>query len=179
MAQHETLVAANNFLVPNATFIAELVAFLIVLGVLWKYVVPPVQKAMHERQETIRKQLDDAEEARIRKAEAETEYQRTLAEARQQAAVIRDNARAEAQRIGDEMRAQAADEAQRIVARGQEQLDAQRRTIIRELRADTGKLAVDLASKIIGESLADEQRSKATVERFMADLETSGSGVSG
>ncbi len=179
MAQHETVMAEGNFLVPNATFIAELVAFVIILGILWKYVLPPVQKMMHERQETIRKQLDDAEAARAKLAEAQAEYQRALTEARTQAAAIRDTARVEAQRIGDELRAQASEESARIVARGEEQLANQRRAIVRELRAETGKLAVDLASKIIGETLVDDARSKATVERFLADLETTGSGVSG
>jgi F-type H+-transporting ATPase subunit b len=178
MAQHETMMAANNFLLPNATFIAELVAFLLILGILGKWVLPPVQKAMHDRQEIIRKQLDDAEEARTKLAEAQAEYQRALTEARTQAAVIRDNARADAQRIGDDMRAQAAEEATRIVARGEEQLATQRRTIVRELRGEVGKLAVDLATRIIGESLSDEARSKATVDRFLTELEASGSGLS-
>jgi F-type H+-transporting ATPase subunit b len=178
MAQHETMMAASNFLVPNATFIAELVAFVIILGILGKYVLPPVQKAMHERQEVIRKQLDDAEEARTKLAEAQAEYQRALTEARTQAAVIRDNARADAQRIGDEMREQATQESARIVARGEEQLANQRRTIVRELRGEVGKLAVDLATRIVGDSLSDEARSKATVDRFLAELESTGSGLS-
>jgi F-type H+-transporting ATPase subunit b len=179
MTQHETVMAAGgNFLVPNATFFAELVAFLLILGILGRYVLPPVQKAIHDRQEVIRRQLDDAEEARTKLAEAQAEYQRALTEARTQAAVIRDNARADALRIGDEMRAQATEESARIVARGEDQLANQRRTIVRELRSEVGKLAVDLATKIVGESLTDEARSKATVDRFLADLEATGTGVS-
>jgi F-type H+-transporting ATPase subunit b len=185
MAPHETVTAANNFLLPNATFIAELVAFLLILGILGKYVLPPVQKAMHDRQEIIRRQLDDAEEARNKLAQADAEYQRALTEARTQAAVIRDNARADAQRIGDEMRQQAIEESQRIVARGGEQLEQQRRTIVRDLRAEVGSLAVQLSTKIVGESLEDDRRSRATVDRFLDDLESgetdrqsSGSGVS-
>ena len=180
MAQHETVMAArHNFLVPNATFIAELVAFVIILGVLGKYVLPPVQKAMHERQEIIRKQLDDAEEARTKLAEAQAEYQRALTEARTQAAVIRDDARADAtaHRRRD---ARAGHPRSRpgSSARGEEQLVNQRRTIVRELRGEVGKLAVDLASRIVGESLSDEARSKATVDRFLAELESTGSGLS-
>jgi F-type H+-transporting ATPase subunit b len=177
MAAHGTVEAAN-FLVPNATFFAELVAFVVILLVLWKYVVPPVSKAMNERQEVIRKQLDDAEAARQKLSEAEAEYQRALNEARTQAAVIRDNARAEAQRIGDELRAQASEESARIIARGEEQLANQRRSIVRELRTEVGKLAVDLAGKIVGDSLIDETRQRATVERFLTDLDSTGDKVS-
>jgi len=177
MAAHGTVEAAN-FLVPNATFFAELVAFVVILLVLWKYVVPPVSKAMGERQEVIRKQLDDADAARAKLAEAQAEYQRALNEARTQAAVIRDNARAEAQRIGDELRAQASEESARIIARGEEQLANQRRSIVRELRAEVGELAVQLAGKIVGDSLADEARQRATVERFLSDLDSTGDKVS-
>lgn len=178
MAPYETVTAQGNFLVPNATFIAELVAFLLILGLLGRYVLPPVQKAMHDRQEIIRKQLDDAEDARTKLAEAQAEYQRALTEARTEAAVIRDNARADAQRIGDEMRRQATEESARIVTRGEEQLANQRRTIVRELRGEVGRLAVDLAARIVGDSLSDEARSKSTVDRFLAELESTGSGLS-
>jgi F-type H+-transporting ATPase subunit b len=133
---------------------------------------------MGERQEVIRRQLDDAEAARQKLAEAQDEYQRALNEARTQAAVIRDNARAEAQRIGDELRAQASEESARIIARGEEQLANQRRSIVRELRAEVGELAVQLAGKIVGDSLADEARQRATVERFLSDLDSTGDKVS-
>ncbi len=63
MGNH-AVVASSNFLVPDATFIAELIAFLIILGVLGRYVLPPIQKAMRERQELIRKQVEDSEEAK-------------------------------------------------------------------------------------------------------------------
>ena len=57
------LLGSSNFLVPNATFIVELVAFLVVLGVLAKYILPYISKPMEERQATIRQALTDAEEA--------------------------------------------------------------------------------------------------------------------
>jgi F-type H+-transporting ATPase subunit b len=68
----------------------------------------------------------------------------------------------------------AQEERDRIIAAGNEQLAAERQTIIRELRAEVGTLAVDLASRIVGESLADEARQRGTVERFLSDLEASG-----
>ena len=82
--------AAGNFLVPNGTFIAELVAFLIVLGVLWRYVVPPVTKAMNERQQMIKAQLDEGKQASERLKQAEADYRKAVEEARTTAATIRD-----------------------------------------------------------------------------------------
>jgi F-type H+-transporting ATPase subunit b len=135
-------------------------------------VLPPIQKAMRDRQEVIRKQLEDAEAARVKLAEAQGEYQKAIVEARTQATTIRDNATREAQRIVDDMHAKAQEESARIVARGEELLAHQRQATVRELRAEIGTLAVDLAGKIVGDSLADEARQKGTVDRFLADLDS-------
>jgi F-type H+-transporting ATPase subunit b len=167
------VVAAGNFLVPDATFIAEFIAFLLILWVLGRYVLPPIQKAIRERQELIRKQVEDSEEARTKLAEAERAYQNALNEARTEAAQIRENARAEAQRTVEELRAQALEEQARIVARGDEQLASQRASIVRELRGEIGTLAVELSEKIVNQRLADEAQVSVTVDAFLAGLESS------
>jgi len=169
MAQH--VVASGNFLVPDATFIAELVAFLLILGVLGRYVLPFITKAMNDRQEMIRQQVEDAEQAKEKLAEAERALQSALTEARTEAAQIRENARAEAQRTVEELREQAREEQARIVARGEEQLASQRSAIVRELRAEIGTLAVELAEKIVDQRLADDAQVSATVDAFLAGLE--------
>jgi F-type H+-transporting ATPase subunit b len=166
------VVAAGNFLVPDATFIAEFIAFLLILWVLGRYVLPPIQKAIRERQELIRKQVEDSEEARTKLAEAERAYQNALNEARTEAAQIRENARAEAQRTVEELRAQALEEQARIVARGDEQLASQRASIVRELRGEIGTLAVELSEKIVNQRLADEAQVSVTVDAFLAGLES-------
>ena len=69
MAPTDTVLAeGNNFLVPNATFFAELVAFLIILGILWKYVLPPITRALDDRQEMIRKQAEEADATKAKLA---------------------------------------------------------------------------------------------------------------
>jgi F-type H+-transporting ATPase subunit b len=171
MAQPQTVLASSNFLVPNATFIAELLAFVIILFILGKYIVPPVQKAMRDRQAMIDQQVADAEEARKNLAEAQAEYQRALTEARTEAARIRESARAEAQHTVDELKAQGQEERARIVASGDEQLARQRGAIVRELRAEIGTLAVELAEKIVDQRLADDAQVSATVDSFLAGLE--------
>ena len=148
------VVAAGNFLVPNATFIAELVAFLLILSVLWRYIVPPIQKAMQDRQEMIAKQVEDSEEAQKRWPRRSRPTRSALSEARTEAAQIRENARAEAQRMVEDLRDQAQEEQARIIARGEEQLERQRASIVRELRAEIGTLAVELSEKIVGQQLS-------------------------
>ncbi|MDQ3826052.1 MAG: F0F1 ATP synthase subunit B [Actinomycetota bacterium] len=161
----------NLFLIPNATFFVELVIFLIVLGVLWRYAVPPVKRAMDERREMVRRQIEESQQASKRLAEAEARYSEALAEARVEAAKIREAARADAQEIKDEMRQQAEHEVARIRERGEEQLAHQRDQIVREMRGELGKLAVTLAGRIVGESVADDARRAGTVDRFLDELQ--------
>jgi F-type H+-transporting ATPase subunit b len=171
MANH--VVAANNFLIPNATFIAELVAFLIILAIVGRYILPRLQGPLRERQKLIARQVEDSEEAKRHLAEAERAYQNALTEARTEAAQIRENARAEAQRTVEDLRTQAQEESARIVARGEEQLASQRSAIVRELRTEIGTLAVELSEKIVSQRLAEEGQVSATVDAFLAGLESS------
>ena len=171
MSAHDTL-AVNNFLIPNATFIAELVAFLIILWIISKYILPPIRRAMTDRQQMIAKQVEDSEQAKKQLAEAERAYQNALTESRTEAAQIRENARAEAQRTVEDLRAQAQEESARIVARGEEQLASQRAAIVRELRAEIGTLAVELSEKIVEQRLSDEAEVSATVDAFLTGLES-------
>lgn len=170
-APTEHVVAADNFLLPNWTFVAELVAFVLILAFLWRFVVPPVRRMMRERQRIIEQQMQDSDEAATKLAEAKADYERALADARTESAHIRENARAEAQRTIDELRTQAQEESARIVARGEEQLVSQRGLVVRELRGEIGALAVELAEKIVEQRLAEDAQVRATVDAFLADLE--------
>jgi F-type H+-transporting ATPase subunit b len=170
---------SNNFLLPNGTFIAELVAFFLILGVIWRYIYPYISRAMEQRQAMIRQQVKDAEEAKHQLEQAQESYQNALTEARAEAAQIRENARAEAQRTIEEMRTQAQEEAARIVARGDEQLATQRAAVVRELRAEIGTLAVELAQKIVDQRLADDASVSATVDAFLAGIEARDSAAAG
>ena len=170
MTQH--VVASGNFLVPDATFIAEFVTFLLILAFIARYVAPPIQKAMRERQEMIRKQVEDSEEAKAKLAEAEKSLQNALNEARTEAAQIRENARAEAQRTVEELRTQALEGQARIVARGEEPLASQRSAVVRELRGEIGTLAVELAEKIVSQRLVVVVLVLVLVAAFLAGLES-------
>jgi F-type H+-transporting ATPase subunit b len=173
------VLASDNFLLPNGTFIAEVIAFLIILGIIAKYIVPYIQGPMRERQEMIRKQVEESESAKVKLAEAEDAYKNALTEARTEAARIREGARAEAQQTVEELRTQAQQESARIVARGEELLANQRGAIVRELRGEIGSLAVELSEKIVDQRLAEDAQVRATVDAFLADLENKDSAGSG
>jgi F-type H+-transporting ATPase subunit b len=163
---------ASNFLVPNATFFVELFAFLLILAFLGRVVIPPINRAMTARQESIRAEFAEAEEAKKSANEAEEKFRSQIADARKEAAKIREEAREQGAQIIAELREQAQSEAARIVEHGHAQLAAERQQALTSLRAEVGSLATTLAGRIVGESLEDDERSARVVDRFLADLET-------
>ena len=167
-AEEET----NNFLIPNATFIVELIAFGVIVYLLGRKVIPPINRAMTARQDAIRKEFAEAEEAKKAAGNAEAEFKAQLADARKEAARIREQAREDGAQIIAEMREQAQTEANRILEHAQAQIAAERQQALTTLRSEVGTLATSLAGRIVGESLEDDERSGRVVERFLADLES-------
>ena len=84
---------------------------------------------------------------------------------------IREDARTEGAQILADLKQQAQAEADRITANAHVQIEAERAAAVASLRAEVGSLAIDLASGVIGESLNDDARASAVVDRFLADLE--------
>lgn len=162
---------ASNFLVPNGTFFVELIAFIVMFYLLAKYVVPPINRAMTARQEAIKKEFADLDEAKAAANKAHEGYQEQLAQARHEAARIREEAREQGAAIVAEARDQARVEADRILEHAHAQLEADRKSAVASLRAEVGTLATTLAGRIVGESLEDEARQSRVVERFIDGIE--------
>jgi F-type H+-transporting ATPase subunit b len=161
----------NPLIPPLGEIIIGLIAFAIVFVVFAKLVAPRFEQVFRARREAI---VGGFERAVAMQAEARAaleQYRAQLAEARGEAAQIRDQARAEGQQILEELRTQAQEESARIVARGEEQLASQRQQVVNELRGQIGTLAVDLAGRVVGESLAEDARRRGTVDRFLAELD--------
>lgn len=161
----------SNFLVPNATFFVELAAFALLLFLLAKYVIPPINRAMTARQEAIRAQFAELDEAKSEAHAAEEEFKSQIADARHEAARIREEAREQGAQIIAEMREQAQAEATRIVEHSHAQIEADRKAAMAQLRTEVGTLATTLAGRIVGESLDDDLRQNRVVDRFLSELE--------
>ena len=167
--------------------ILGIIAFAILYFLYKRIVVPRLEAMLAERRAAIEGGIERAEAMQAEAKAALERYQAQLAEARTEAAQIRDQARAEGQQILEELRTQAQEESARIVARGQEQIQAARQQVVNELRGSIGELAVTLAGRVVGESLADDARRRGTVDRFLDELDgmaassdgRSGSTVSG
>lgn len=139
--------------------------------VFWRIVLPVFTRILDERTTRIEGGLARAERAQEEAAATLAEYQHRLAEARGEASRIREDARAEGEQIVAELRAKASADAARILENAQRQIEAERQQASTALRGEVGELATELASRIVGEALADTARQSRIIDRFLDDLE--------
>lgn len=176
MRYSEIAVAAEqqNLLIPAVYDIVwSAVCFFVILVFFWKLALPKMNALLDERAEAIEGNIAKADDAQ-RKAEAALEeYTAQLAEARIEAGTIREQARADGTKIVAEHKELAVADAARITSSAHAQIEAERQAAVVSLRAEVGTLALDLASGVIGESLSDDAKAGAIVDRFLADLEAS------
>jgi F-type H+-transporting ATPase subunit b len=166
-----------NPLVPHwPELIIGTVAFLIVFALLARVLMPRINQTLAERTDAIEGGLKRADDAQEEARRVLAEYRDQLAQARHEASRLREQAREEAAQIVAQGRAEGVAERERIIATASAQTQADRQQALTALRAEVGSLAVELASKIVGESLADEARQSRMVDRFLADLESETAG---
>jgi F-type H+-transporting ATPase subunit b len=164
--------ADENPLFPQPVEIILAVVFVLLLTfVMWKMVIPRFEATYAERTEAIQGGIEKAEKAQEAAEAALQQYTAQLADARTEAARIREDARSQGTQIIAELREQAQAEAARIKAGAEAQLEAERSQIMIQLRSEIGGLATTLAGRIVGESLEDDERARRTVDRFLVDLD--------
>jgi F-type H+-transporting ATPase subunit b len=147
--------------------------FLIILIAVWKFALPKFTAMLDKRSAAIEGNIAKADEAQKQAEAALEEYTRQLAEARTEAGEIREAAREDGKKIVAEAKEAASSEATRITATAHTQIEAERQTALVSLRSEVGSLAIDLAGGVVGETLSDDARATAVVDRFLADLEAS------
>lgn len=147
------------------------ISFLILLGLLLKVAFPAAKKALDQREEKIRTDLEKAEEARKDSERLLDEYRGRIAKAREEAGNIIDEARKTAEGLRKEILARADAQANEIVARARLEAENERRQAMADVYREAGKVAVELAEKIIGESV-DPEVQRRLVERYISDVES-------
>jgi F-type H+-transporting ATPase subunit b len=164
--------ASTNPLLPSwPEFIIGTILFLIVFGALARFLLPRAQQTLAQRTEMIEGGLARSDEAQAEANQLLEQYRQQLAEARHEAARLREEAREQGAQIIAEMREQAQAEARRVTESAQAQIEAERQQALTALRTEVGTLATELASRIVGESLTDEARQSRMVDRFLSELE--------
>jgi F-type H+-transporting ATPase subunit b len=159
-------------LIPNATLIVEVIAFLVVLGFLAKYVLPILNKALEERQEQIATALDAAEKARADAAEAGHQRQETLDEARRQAQEIVAAANKAAERVKAQAEERGRLEYERLVARAEAEIAGARQRAVEEVSTKVGALVISVARQVIGREI-DESTHRTLIEEAVSALRAS------
>src|ERR1700688_1279654 len=170
--------SSGNFLVPDGTFIAEFIAFLIIVGVIAKWILPPLNRAMQARQEEIRTSLEAAERALAEAAEASHQRQETLDEARRQAREIVAQANKAAERISSQAEERGRLEYDRLVARADAEIAGARQRAVDEVSSKVGALVISVARQVIGREI-DASSHPALIDEAVAALRGSVAGSAG
>ena len=144
------MIATSNFLIPNGTFIAEIVAFLVVLYIVWRYFLPPVNKMLTARQEMIRAELEAADRAKADSEAADAERRAALERARQQARGILEQAERTAERLAAEAQAGGQSEYERLVSSAEAEVRLARQRALEEAAQRLGEVVLEVVERIIG-----------------------------
>lgn len=176
--QLQLAAASAGLLDLDLSFVAELVAFLVMLGILARWAYPRIIQAATERQRRLAEQLEAAERARREAEERLQEAERRLQEARAQAAEVLEAAARSAEQLREELRRRAQEEAQRILEGATREIEIQRQRLFSSVRAELADLVVAATEKVLGESL-DGRLQRHLVERAIAELDSVDGGGGG
>jgi F-type H+-transporting ATPase subunit b len=150
--------------------IAGIIAFAIVFGlVLWLW-PKRIRPALEARREAIAGQLSEAEEAKVEAQSLLDDYRQQLNEARSEANRIVEDARQQGESVRSEIVARAESEAEEITRRAREEAGAERERAAAALRGEVAELSLDLAQRVVSESV-DREAQQALVDQFISDLD--------
>lgn len=152
------------------------VAFIVLLVVLQRFVLPPLVKLMRDRTERIASDLESAERAKRDAQQTLEDYKRELADARSEASRIIEEARNAAEQVRQDLMARAEAEAADLRARNDAALQAAQDRMMGELEGQVREVALDLAEKVVGANL-DRDTNLALIDRFIAELNSDGAGT--
>jgi F-type H+-transporting ATPase subunit b len=169
----------SNPLVPaGGEIILGTIAFALLCFVMMKKALPQAEKIYQERRDQIEGGLERAERTQQEAKATLAQYRAQLAEARSEANKIREQAHEDAKRIVAEMRADAERDREERRERFETQLGSERAQAIAQLRHEVGGIALQLAERVLGHELQNDDRQSALVDDFIAGLESSPNGSS-
>ena len=177
--------ATSNFLIPNGTLIIEIIAFLIVIAIMGKYILPPVNKALKERQAGIDAELQAADAAKEDAARADDERRAALEDARRKAEDILVKARNTADQVKADAEASGQSERDRMLHAAETEVALARQRALEEAASRLGELVVDVVERIIGREvdatahrdLIDEAVGALASDEGPADAAAAGAGT--
>jgi len=142
---------------------------IIFLGLLWafnKLAWTPLRATLNAREDSIRKSLDDARQAREELKQLRAESAKMLAEARAEADTILTRTREDANRFRDEMKVKAHAEASGIVKNAEQRIEMETARALQQIRAEAVEFSVAIASKILQRNVSKEDNERLIEETF-------------
>jgi F-type H+-transporting ATPase subunit b len=152
-------------------FIWTIVTFLVLLTLLAKFAWGPLLKALESRQASIRKSLDDAEQARHELERLHLESTQMIRTARVEAEAIIAQSRSDADRLREEIKQKARVEGAALVRNAEHQIQLETARAVQQIRREAVDLSVMIASKIIGRNLSKEDNERL-IEEALKQIET-------
>jgi F-type H+-transporting ATPase subunit b len=154
----------------NGTLIAQLLIFLVMLGVLYRFAWGPLLKILNERRARIAQGVEATQKALQELEAAERERQAKLEETRREAQVILDRIAKQGEDLRKELEAKAREQADGLIAKARAEIQQERQKAVQDLRSQVADLAVMAAGRIIGESM-DAKKHRELIERTIEEAE--------
>jgi F-type H+-transporting ATPase subunit b len=161
---------AAGLLTINGTLIAQLLVFLVMLGVLYRFAWGPLLRILNERRARIAQGVEATQRAMQELEAAERERQAKLEEARREAQTMLDRITKQAEDLRKELEAKAREQAEALIAKARAEIRQEREKAVQDLRLQVADLAVLAAGRIIGESL-DPKKHRELIERAIEEAE--------
>lgn len=169
----ETVQSKNPILPSGAELVWGIVSFAILFAILYKFAFPAVNKMMQDRTDRIRNNLEEAEQVRGEAQGILAEYQRQLADARNEANRIIEEARQAAEQLRQELVQRADQEVAELRERQLEDLRLAQERAVSQLQTQVRDLAIDLAERVVNANL-DRDRNLQLVDHYIAELNATG-----
>jgi len=174
LAQEATSDKENLY--PHAAeLLVGALAFAIVFYFLWKWVIPRVNQLLEERRQQIQGEIERAEATRGEADHLLADYREQLAGARDEANRIIEEGRRTADQLRRDLQTKAEEEASATVARAQDEIRAERDRVFEDLRAQIGDIAVELAARVVNQSL-DKQAHEKLIDDYIEQVATGDKG---
>ncbi len=156
---------------PSEFVVGLLMAIFVAVGVT-KFVVPKFEELYRQRADQIEGGINRAQKAEADAAALKRDFEKRLADSRNEAADIRTEAKEQAAQIIAQAKEEANRECERMISQARDQIAAHQREAFTQLKSDVGSLAVQLASKIVAERLDNDEAIDRSVDRFLDELDS-------
>ena len=147
-------------------YIWTILTFLVLVALLAKFAWRPLLQALDNRQQTIRKALDDARQAKRELERLHGESAKLLAQARTEAAEIVSRSRSDADRFREEMKEKARGEAAALMRNAERQIELETTRAVQQIRQEAIDISVGIASKILQRNVSREDNERLIEETF-------------